>query len=213
MNQAEVAEEHAPGDTRVFVEGSGRRVRSPKAPARLSSHCPGLPSISVHPSLSPSQVGTLRDCHEVSRVTRNHLLSSQTWVAGSYTPSSINHPPPLPGGWCCTGRWSLESCSTHRSSTIWGSRHPPCTPSILSPHPFCSPDYVCPVILQAGSHSKTECLLSPSFSWHGEEACVAGVQWARMEQRERGRGQATQGLGSRGNWALFLVQWEIVGNF
>ena len=57
MNQAEVAEEDAPGDTRVLVEGSGRRVRSPKAPARLCSHCPGLPSISVHPSLSPSQGG------------------------------------------------------------------------------------------------------------------------------------------------------------
>ena len=145
------------------------------------------------PPWAHPRVGTLRGCHEVSRVTRDHLLSSQTWVAGSYTPSSISRPPRLPGGWGCTGRWSLESCS---APPPWGSLHPPCTPSILSLHPFCGPDYVCPVILQAGSHSKMEChLLSPSYflAWR-RGLCGRGTVSKDRAERKR------QGPGHPGPW-------------
>lgn len=105
MNQAEVAEEHSPGDTRVFVERNGGRIRSPKAPARLCSHCPGLRSVSVHPSLSPSQGG---DPEGLPRGQQSYQEPSavQSDLSGWFLHTQL-YQPPTPAPWGLMLYWEV----------------------------------------------------------------------------------------------------------
>lgn len=174
MNQAAVAEEHSPGDTRVFVEGNGRRVRSPEAPARLCSHCPGLRSISLHPSLSPSQGG---DPEGLPRGQQSYQEPSavQSDLSGWFLHTQLYQPPtPAP--------WGLRLYREVVPGILLSTTTMGLPASIL--YSF-SPVYTPSAALTVCALSSCRLGATPRWSaicclhltpWHGDEACVAGVQ-------------------------------------